>query len=82
MKRQLPPEKTRGCCCLGFGAESEKIKMNAAHVGGWWGNAWGNSNPGKFWNYLSPLFTQLTGEKRLGLAENPLFRPGDGQQCL
>lgn len=35
MERHLPPEKTRGCCCLGFGAESKKLKqMQPMWVGG------------------------------------------------
>lgn len=45
MKWQLLSQKARSCCCLGFRAQSEKVKTNVAGVGGWWENAWGNLTP-------------------------------------
>lgn len=63
MKRQPLSVRARSCCCLGFWAESEKIKTSVAEVGGGGKNTRGNSNP----RNLSVLPMRSAGKETAGL---------------
>lgn len=80
VKRQPLSVRARSCCCLGFWAESEKIKTSVAEVGGGGKNTRGNSNP----RNLSVLPMRSAGKETAGLDPQaaphlqkvPDFNPG------